>query len=66
MSGFLWRSLPELKQRTAQLMSNPGLRLEMGRAARAASFRHSRTEFKRRMAEALRPLFEDARREGRP
>jgi glycosyltransferase involved in cell wall biosynthesis len=62
VTGFLWESVPMLKQRTAELMADPELRRRMGEAARRASFRFSREEFKRRMAELLRPMLADARR----
>jgi glycosyltransferase involved in cell wall biosynthesis len=62
VTGFLWESIPALKRRTLELITDSELRLRMGRAARRASFRHARPEFKRRMADALAPLLADARR----
>jgi len=61
VTGYLWESMPRLKQRTAELMADSDLRRKMGEAARRASFRHSRAEFKRRMAELLAPMLADAR-----
>jgi glycosyltransferase involved in cell wall biosynthesis len=60
VTGFLWDSIPALKRKTLKLMADSDLRLVMGRAARRASFRHSRQEFKRRMAAVLAPLLADA------
>jgi glycosyltransferase involved in cell wall biosynthesis len=62
VSGYLWESMPRLKQRTAELMADADLRRKMGEAARRASFRYSRHEFKRRMSELLEPMLADARR----
>ena len=61
-TGYLWESVPTLKQRTAELMADPELRRKMGEAARRASSRYSRHEFKRRMSDLLRPMLADARR----
>jgi glycosyltransferase involved in cell wall biosynthesis len=66
VTGFLWESVPALKQRTAQLMADPELRRRMGQAARHASARYSREQFKRRMSELLGPMLADARQESRP
>ena len=54
--GFLWLDPEGLKAQTLRLIGDAQLRLRMGQAARKASFRFSRPEFKRRMAEAVRPL----------
>jgi glycosyltransferase involved in cell wall biosynthesis len=64
VTGYLWESIPMLKQRTSELMADPALRRRMGQAAREASFRYSRQEFKRRMSEALAPML--AERGSRP
>jgi glycosyltransferase involved in cell wall biosynthesis len=62
VTGHLWESIPMLKQRTAELMGDSERRRRMGEAGRRASFRYSRREFKRRMAQALEPMLADARR----
>jgi glycosyltransferase involved in cell wall biosynthesis len=61
VTGYLWESVPRLKERTAELMADADLRRRMGEAARRASFRYSRAEFKRRMSELLGPMLADAR-----
>lgn len=62
VSGYLWESIPALKQRTAELMADRDLRQRMGQAARRASSRFSRNEFKKRMSDLLRPVLAEARR----
>jgi glycosyltransferase involved in cell wall biosynthesis len=56
ITGFLWDDLPRLRTRTVELMEDPALRRRLGQAARQASFRFSRSEFRRRMAAAVEPL----------
>jgi glycosyltransferase involved in cell wall biosynthesis len=56
VTGFLWTSTSELRSRTMTLMRDPQLRRQMGLAARLASLRFARAEFKRRMRSALAPL----------
>ncbi|MDQ6743317.1 MAG: glycosyltransferase family 4 protein [Candidatus Dormibacteraeota bacterium] len=66
VTGYLWESVPQLKERTAELMADPELRRRMGEAARQSSFRYSRHQFKQRMSDLLRPMLADARRGPRP
>jgi glycosyltransferase involved in cell wall biosynthesis len=66
VTGYLWESVPQLKERTAELMADPDLRRRMGEAARQSSFRYSRHQFKQRMSDLLRPMLADARRGPRP
>jgi glycosyltransferase involved in cell wall biosynthesis len=56
VTGYLWNAEEELRARTVELMRDPALRRRLGAAARMASHRFSRAEFKRRMREALQPL----------
>lgn len=57
--GFLWEEPEGLKAQTLKLIHDAELRRRMGQAARQASFRFSRVEFKKRMAEAVRPLVQE-------
>lgn len=57
--GFLWSSLDELKAKTARLIADPGLRREVGEAARASSRRYSRENFKQHMVEEIKPVIDD-------
>jgi glycosyltransferase involved in cell wall biosynthesis len=63
-TGYLWRTLDELKSRTLALTREPQLRQELAEAARRSSHRFSRASFRRKMVEALAPaihrLEEDA------
>jgi len=59
--GFHWRTLDELQERTRRLIDDPGLIRRLALAARSSSRRYSRPEFKRRMADSLRPLIDDLR-----
>lgn len=63
VSGYLWATPQELAERTLALTRDEELRRRMGRAARAASGRFSRPEFKRRMADAIRPVVRDVEEE---
>lgn len=60
VSGFLWETPAQLADRTLELTRDADLRRRMGEAARTASGRFSRAEFKRRMAEAIRPVVREA------
>ena len=55
-------AVEQLFKMQEQLMADPELRRKMGEAARRASSRYSRHEFKRRMSDLLRPMLADARR----
>jgi glycosyltransferase involved in cell wall biosynthesis len=59
VSGFLWTYLGQLRARTLRLMSDPDLRRQMGEGARRRSCRFARSEFRRRMTDALRPVVRD-------
>jgi glycosyltransferase involved in cell wall biosynthesis len=59
VSGFLWDTPEALVERTLTLVNDAAVRRRMGEAARQASHRFSRAEFKRGMADAIRPVVEE-------
>jgi glycosyltransferase involved in cell wall biosynthesis len=63
VDGFLWTSIEELKASTLKLMDDAALRRGMGERARRASFRFSRSEFRRRMASSVEPIIRELERE---
>ena len=63
VSGRLWETPDQLAERTLALARDGSLRRRLGEGARRASARYSRAEFKRRMADAVRPVIEDAARD---
>jgi glycosyltransferase involved in cell wall biosynthesis len=66
VNGFLWTSPEELADRTMCLIANPELRERLAKGARAASFRFTRQEFKRKMAASLRLLIAELEAESVP
>lgn len=59
VDGYLWTEIEDLKERTLTLIGDGARRARMAEAARRSSLRFSRDEFKRRMADAVRPLIEE-------
>lgn len=56
VSGFHWTNVDELQARTLELIADPVLREQMGRAARKRSRVFSREEFRSRIVQELRPI----------
>jgi glycosyltransferase involved in cell wall biosynthesis len=59
VDGYLWEELYQLEEHTLRLARDPGLRRQLGASARDRSRRFSRSEFKRRMVEALAPVIRE-------
>jgi glycosyltransferase involved in cell wall biosynthesis len=57
--GFLWSDIEDLVQLTVRVAEDEGLRARLGAAARKASQRFSRPEFKRQMVEAVSPIIKE-------
>ena len=63
VEGLHWLQMPELAEETLGLIRDPDRRRRLARAARLASLRYTRQEFKRRMVERIRPLVLAARQD---
>jgi glycosyltransferase involved in cell wall biosynthesis len=59
ITGFLWTDLSQLQARTIELTRDGPLRQRMALAARRASFRFARAEFRRKIVAAVKPLVHD-------
>lgn len=65
VTGFLWDDPSQLRARTIELMRDGGLRHQMALAARRASFRFARVEFRRKIVAAVEPLVHELEAERR-
>jgi L-malate glycosyltransferase len=63
VSGFLWRTLGELKDYTLQVIHDEGLRIRLSEAARARANAFSRENFVNSYLDLLRPLLPAQARE---
>jgi glycosyltransferase involved in cell wall biosynthesis len=65
VTGFLWDDLSQLRARTIELMRDCDLRRQMALAARHASFRFAREQFRRKIVAAVEPFVDELEAERR-